>query len=108
VFFFFFFKNQKTSIGKRLIIIKNKPLQRLAKEAYIWARLKHKNVLPLLGFFVDDENQFPHLVSEWVVRGNLSDYLKTLDHGVEMTTMVHRMIPSIVGISNDFHLTFFF
>jgi len=70
--------------------------KRLAKEAYIWARLKHDNVLPLLGFFVDNENQFPHLVSEWMAKGTLFDYLKVLEQGAETIRMVLWLLPTQV------------
>lgn len=50
--------------------------ERLAKEAYIWSKLKHKNVLPLLGFFLDEASLFPCLVSEWKAKGTLFDYLR--------------------------------
>jgi len=44
-------------------------------------------VLSFLGFFLDDDGQFPHLVSEWMAKGTLFDYLKILKPGAETIQM---------------------
>jgi hypothetical protein len=40
----------------------------------LWLSLKHANVLPLLGFTITDEA--PSLVSAWMDKGNLWDFLQ--------------------------------
>ncbi|KAH9838754.1 kinase-like domain-containing protein [Rhodofomes roseus] len=49
-------------------------LQRFCQEAILWLRLRHKNIVPLLGA---DMTLFPVcLVSVWMEYGNISGYLK--------------------------------
>ena len=40
-----------------------------------WKALRHQNVLPLLGVTMTN-NQFA-MVSEWMVNGNISEFIKT-------------------------------
>jgi len=40
-----------------------------------WKALNHPNVLPLLGVTMDD-NHFA-MVSEWMVKGNINEYIQT-------------------------------
>jgi len=42
------------------------------KEAVIWARLTHENILPLLGVTIDP----PQLVSNWMTGGDLPGYVR--------------------------------
>ncbi|KAL0570204.1 hypothetical protein V5O48_011760 [Marasmius crinis-equi] len=47
------------------------------REAIVWRQLKHPNLLPFLGiYYLQDESQFC-LVSPWMEKGNLMQYLKT-------------------------------
>ncbi len=50
--------------------------QRLARESRIWSELKHENILPFLGFFLEGENGIPNLVSEWMEKGTVIDYMR--------------------------------
>lgn len=47
--------------------------QLIEKEIYIWSKLKHANILPLLGYVLDNSG-YPLLVSEWMVNGSARDY----------------------------------
>ncbi|KAI5119294.1 hypothetical protein M0805_008209 [Coniferiporia weirii] len=47
----------------------------VAKEIYIWSKLKHPNVLQLLGFIID-ENGLPAFVSGYMDKGTVLDYVK--------------------------------
>jgi len=49
-------------------------LQRFCREVVAWRALRHPNVLPLLGVTMT-ENQFV-MVSEWVEKGNINEFLK--------------------------------
>jgi serine/threonine protein kinase len=40
----------------------------------VWAKLKHPNVLPLLGFIMS--GPYPSLISEWMENGSLSTFMK--------------------------------
>ncbi|KLO17168.1 kinase-like protein [Schizopora paradoxa] len=72
------------AVKKLRIHCKSEPVvtRRLLREAYIWSKLKHRNVLPLMGFYLD-KWQYPHLVSLWMTKGTLFDYLKGLELGEE-------------------------
>ena len=50
-------------------------VQRFCKEVVTWKTLRHPNVLPLIGVTMT-ETQF-EMVSEWMVNGNINDFVKT-------------------------------
>ena len=43
------------------------------KELTIWSKLRHPNVLPLLGYYY--EGNCPCMISEWMEYGNAVDYM---------------------------------
>ncbi|KAL5480686.1 hypothetical protein ACEPAI_9626 [Sanghuangporus weigelae] len=45
------------------------------REIYVWSKLKHPNILPLLGFAVDDSTRFPLMISEWMENGSAWEYV---------------------------------
>ncbi|KAI5116585.1 hypothetical protein M0805_009228 [Coniferiporia weirii] len=47
----------------------------LARELHIWSKLHHPNVLPLLGYLIDD-GVYPALISRWMTNGTSLQYLK--------------------------------
>ena len=54
-------------------------LQDYAREAIIWSQLRHPNVLPFYGIFnksTDPDSFRISLLSPWMDRGHISDYLK--------------------------------
>lgn len=44
-------------------------------------------MLPLLGFYLED-GEFPLLVSEWMEKGTLHDYMPNLGRGLVVVEMV--------------------
>ncbi|KIO34218.1 hypothetical protein M407DRAFT_17123 [Tulasnella calospora MUT 4182] len=48
---------------------------RLARELKVWAGLGHPHVLPLLGFYLGDNYKTAVLISEYMVHGDLNDYI---------------------------------
>ncbi|KAG8921505.1 hypothetical protein FRC01_000217 [Tulasnella sp. 417] len=48
---------------------------RLARELKVWAGLRHPHVLPLLGFYLDDDYGTALLISEFMMNGDLKDYI---------------------------------
>ncbi|KAG8924861.1 hypothetical protein FRC02_010143 [Tulasnella sp. 418] len=48
--------------------------KRFYREALLWAKLRHPNVTPLLGYTLDPDG-VPSLVSPWYPNGNLIEYL---------------------------------
>ncbi|KAL5522142.1 hypothetical protein ACEPAF_1999 [Sanghuangporus sanghuang] len=55
---------------------KEKKQREIGKEALVWRRLNHPNVLPFLGMF-EDNSESPRLalVSDWMDKGSLNKYL---------------------------------
>ncbi|KAG8900396.1 hypothetical protein FRB99_006089 [Tulasnella sp. 403] len=47
----------------------------LARELRVWERLTHPNILPLVGFVLDDDNCW--LISPYMPEGNIQHYLDT-------------------------------
>ncbi|KAL5522390.1 hypothetical protein ACEPAG_8406 [Sanghuangporus baumii] len=45
------------------------------REIYVWSKLNHPNILPLLGFAVDDSTRFPLMISEWMDNGSAWEYV---------------------------------
>lgn len=52
------------------------PTQRVVREASVWATLQHPNVLPLEGFYLDDQLEKAWLISSYEAHGNIVEYLK--------------------------------
>ncbi|EJC98173.1 kinase-like protein [Fomitiporia mediterranea MF3/22] len=50
--------------------------QLLEQEVYVWSKLKHENLLPLVGYAFDVENGHPMLVSEWMENGSAWVYAR--------------------------------
>ncbi|KAG8909190.1 hypothetical protein FRC01_007088, partial [Tulasnella sp. 417] len=48
---------------------------RLARELKVWAGLRHPHILPLLGYYLDDEYQTAALISEFMEYGDLKYYI---------------------------------
>jgi hypothetical protein len=51
-------------------------IQRLKREAEIWRRLKHRNVLPFLGAWDEPAAPWPALISPFYKFGHLQRYLR--------------------------------
>ena len=51
--------------------------QLLEKELYVWSKLKHDNVLSLLGYCIDGDTGIPMLVSEWMENGTAWKYVES-------------------------------
>lgn len=48
----------------------------MVRELQIWARLTHKNVLPLLGYTTDGGLFYLSLITEWMSNGTIMQYMK--------------------------------
>ncbi|KAG9017076.1 hypothetical protein FRB90_001855 [Tulasnella sp. 427] len=49
---------------------------RLARELKVWAALQHPHVLPLLGYYLDQDYKIAILLSEYMIKGDLRDYME--------------------------------
>ncbi|KLO11000.1 kinase-like protein, partial [Schizopora paradoxa] len=48
----------------------------LVRELRLWSQLEHPNVLPLLGFYLEGANAIPNLISEWMINGTVTMYIR--------------------------------
>ncbi|KAG8909112.1 hypothetical protein FRC01_007127 [Tulasnella sp. 417] len=48
---------------------------RLARELKIWAGFRHPHVLPLMGYFLDKDYKIAVLISRYMIRGDLKEYI---------------------------------
>ncbi|KAL5501096.1 hypothetical protein ACEPAH_9483 [Sanghuangporus vaninii] len=67
----------KVAVKKlRLHVMGDRDFQKkLTKELYIWSKLNNRRILPLEGFFLEDNN-CPSLVSRWMENGTALKYLE--------------------------------
>ncbi|KAI5120172.1 hypothetical protein M0805_008439 [Coniferiporia weirii] len=61
--------------SNRGILISPVTMQVTAKDIYIWSKLKHPNLVRLLGF-IPEAGYLPSLVSEWMENGSILGYIK--------------------------------
>ena len=59
-----------------------------------WGALRHPNVLPLLGVTIS-ENRFV-MVSEWLVGGNINEYMKA-HIGVDRLELVCFLLRALIS-----------
>ncbi|KAG8894566.1 hypothetical protein FRB99_001136 [Tulasnella sp. 403] len=52
----------------------------LAREMTVWSDLSHENILPFLGFEVDESKRAASLVSPWMENGDIKSYLGSRDY----------------------------
>ncbi|KAG9074908.1 hypothetical protein FS749_013484 [Ceratobasidium sp. UAMH 11750] len=54
--------------------VNSKVVKHAARELYFWSKLKHRNVLELLGFAIFQEQLA--MISPWMENGTLNDYIR--------------------------------
>ncbi|KAG9016040.1 hypothetical protein FRB90_003764 [Tulasnella sp. 427] len=52
----------------------------LARELRVWARLKHRNILELIGYHLNAQMTTALIVSPFMVNGNIIEYLEKAGH----------------------------
>ncbi len=64
-------------------------IQAFHHEAILWSQLSHPNILPLYGmYFLDDGHSQLCLVSPWMEKGNIRDYLLNLPERDDSATQL--------------------
>ncbi len=76
----------------RLILVQN-----IAREIRVWSEFNHINILPILGYCM--EGDYPSLISKWMIKGSLREYMSELDRK-ETMKMVMRCLSSDQDIRN--------
>ncbi|KAG8955100.1 Receptor-interacting serine/threonine-protein kinase 3 [Tulasnella sp. 424] len=67
--------------------------KRLARELKIWAKIKHPNVVELIGYYLDEKYESPLLISTLMTNGNVLDYIERYKPDIE------RRIAFVKGIT---------
>ncbi|KAG8912031.1 hypothetical protein FRC00_005379, partial [Tulasnella sp. 408] len=63
---------------------------RFARELKIWAELRHPHVLPLLGYYVDIGYKTAVLISEYMIHGDLKDYIELQEPSLDQRLYLVR------------------
>ncbi|KIO25406.1 hypothetical protein M407DRAFT_25310 [Tulasnella calospora MUT 4182] len=64
--------------GERIRLAK-----RLARELNVWAKIRHPNVVELIGYYLDDKYESPLLISALMPNGNVLEYIKRFKPDLE-------------------------
>lgn len=68
--------------------------QRLARELNVWAKIRHPNVVPLIGYYLDDKCESPLLISALMTNGNVLEYIERFkpvtEQRIELVSMAAR------------------
>ena len=83
-------------------------MQDYMREAIVWQQLRHPNLLPFLGmYYLESTGDRLALVSPWMDRGNLPQYLKaTPRKDVDHQALVrHHKTHSLVDAETSMHHT---
>ncbi|KAG2114475.1 kinase-like domain-containing protein [Suillus cothurnatus] len=74
--------------------------KRVRREAYVWILLEHDHILPLEGVTIVEEfGPLPALVSLWMEKGSLDDYLKREFAGLSDSRKLELIWQVTAGIS---------
>ncbi|KAL5522416.1 hypothetical protein ACEPAG_8432 [Sanghuangporus baumii] len=66
----------KVAIKRLRFYMREDILSLFEKEIYVWSKLRHKNILPLIGYAFSSGNGYPLLVSEWMDNGSAWTYVQ--------------------------------
>lgn len=76
----------------------------MARELKVWAGLRHPHVLALLGYYLDKDYKIAVLISEYVMHGDLKDYIErekpVWDKRLFLVSSFGMMVLNVTG--NDF------
>ncbi|PAV14607.1 kinase [Pyrrhoderma noxium] len=66
----------------------------LEKEVYVWAKLRHNNILPLLGYAFDPSTGYPLLISRWMDNGSAWDYIQSHPN-IELVSFIFGIVEGL-------------
>ncbi|KAG9040421.1 hypothetical protein FS837_000673 [Tulasnella sp. UAMH 9824] len=83
----------ETSSNSRIVAVKKlkasgtrvervRLVKRLARELNVWAKIKHTNVVELIGYSLDERYDYPLLISVLMPHGNVLGYIKRFKPGI--------------------------
>ncbi|KAG9041839.1 hypothetical protein FS837_011688 [Tulasnella sp. UAMH 9824] len=83
--------------GERVVLAK-----RLAKELNIWAKIKHPNVVELIGWYLDEKFESPLLISVLMPNGDVLEYIKRFKPGIDQRVSFVKGITAGLACLHDF------
>ncbi|KLO08496.1 kinase-like protein [Schizopora paradoxa] len=83
----------------RFHIYRNKDVSKIIfRELRVWSKLSHPNILPLLGYVMYGE--YPALVSKWMVRGSVREYIEDRTN-VSIMQMTRGIVAGLLYLHNE-------
>ncbi|KAG8955098.1 hypothetical protein FRC04_009555 [Tulasnella sp. 424] len=76
--------------------------KRLARELNIWAKIKHSNVVELIGYYLDEKYEAPLLISALMTNGNVLDYIEHYKPDIEQRIGFVEGITAGLACLHDF------
>ncbi|KAG8974268.1 hypothetical protein FRC05_007692 [Tulasnella sp. 425] len=76
--------------------------KRLARELNIWAKIKHPNVVELVGYYLDEKYEAPLLISALMTNGNVLDYIERYKPDIEQRIAFVKGITAGLACLHDF------
>ncbi|KAG6332874.1 hypothetical protein ID866_6209 [Astraeus odoratus] len=90
----------KTDVAVKTLLefpMDRKTIKRVLREAHIWSKLTHKNVLPLMGITTDFHKTLS-TVSQWMGAGNAHDYVQ--DEAVDPRPLIADVARGLCYLHN--------
>ncbi|KAG8974267.1 hypothetical protein FRC05_007691 [Tulasnella sp. 425] len=76
--------------------------KRLARELNIWAKIKHPNVVELIGYYLDEKYEAPLLISALMTNGNVLDYIERYKPDIEQRLAFMKGITAGLACLHNF------
>jgi len=73
---------------------------RFHKEIQAWSRLKHNNISPFIGLFVDSE-RFVYLVEPWPQNGDINQYLKAIRPSADRVALLSQIARGLAYLHEE-------
>ncbi|KAG9024496.1 hypothetical protein FS837_005343 [Tulasnella sp. UAMH 9824] len=75
--------------------------KRLARELNIWAKIKHPNVVELIGWYLDEKYESPLLISAWMPNGDVLKYMETFKPDIQQRiTLIEGITAGLACLHN--------
>lgn len=93
-------KGQKVAVKKIMAVNHLESMRRkIRREAIIWLKLDHPNVLPLLGFADDEDFQpFGAFISPWCDNGNSEQYIEKFKDSLDFDSRLKLILGTAEGV----------
>ncbi|KAG9027114.1 hypothetical protein FS837_004372 [Tulasnella sp. UAMH 9824] len=76
--------------------------KRLARELNIWAKIKHPNVVELIGWYLDEKYESPLLISAWMPNGDVLKYIDNFKPDIQQRIALIKGITAGLACFHNF------